>query len=57
MSEYMTDGLSSGMMIVMPSFCLLFVSLMVFSVAVLAKYLLNSVQRNDHNHHEERPNA
>ena len=57
MSEYMMDGSSFGMMIVMSLFCLMFVALLVLSIAALAKYLFAGGQKETHKHHEESPNA
>ena len=57
MSEYMMDGSSSGMMIVMALFCLMFVALLVLSIAALVKYLFASRQGKTRNNYEGSSNA
>lgn len=57
MTEYMMDGASSGMMIGMALFCLMFMILLVLSVAALVKYLFGARQSETQATHEENSNA
>lgn len=57
MNEYMMNGPSSGMIIAMVIFCLMFVALLTLSLAALVKYVFGNRQNKTQMTHEENSNA